>query len=1079
MASYFTPSINIIRDQERDFEYILTANGQRVFQLLSDNFRAGNRAFSILGTYGTGKSSFLLAFEQHLTKHTRHFEEDFGGSDQYDFIKIVGGYESFTDRFSQEVTGQNQKVDPSYLLTKLSEQVDESRTTVILLDEFGKFLEYAGKHEPEKELYFLQQLAEFVADPKNNSLLLLTLHQGFQSYSMGLSQKERNEYEKVKGRLLEISFQEPVEQLLHLAANHRVFKEASDHGSHFHPTSELVTNLLLDKDIFSFDSHDIQSLGKKLFPMELAAGSVLVRGLQRYGQNERSLFTFLETESNLGFQTFVKSGQGGIFSLSTVFDYLYQNFYSALFHSNNPDVFKWQLIQQSLDRISARVSGSLFETAEAVIKVIGLLRLFGKAGAKVDDSFLVTYLSEVCGLEHTEDTLKELEELGIIRYRKYEQAYALFEGSDFNIEEEQASIRVNLGQDIKIMPTLQGLFNFPVLVARKYLFETGTPRYYRVEISDEPILTMDHVSEEIDGIVNIVLTDEKLSELDNPNSRILYMLLQESEAIKSLSQEYIVTQKLLERAVSSEERNAKREVEHMLERISQQLHALLLGPIERQPELATWIYQGTMYPLSSTKEFQQLLSTVSTTAFPDTPVIKNELINKHFLSASINTARKKLLKAMEQEGDKPLVGLSDRLFPAEKTIYLSILEGNFHVKEGNSWKFVAYPKESTYSAFWDAGIDFLRSARDQPRSIRDLIDTWRKPPYGIRKGMSEFLLQLFLYIRREDYSLYNDQGHLVPNITADTLELVYRKPAKYSLKSFEIAGTRLNIFNKYRELTMLTPQDRSTQKGFIETVKPFLVFYKQLSDYAKQTSHISKDSISFRQAILKAKDPAKTFFEDFPASFGYTLDQLEQDEEVLQAFASRLRDGIRELREADLRLCDRVLASIRHYLGIEEEIEFSHFQTTLRDRYQSVQEHLLRPEYLTLLRRIHVDIDDRQAWTSSLVQAVAKKRLETIQDVEEPIILQKLDDALRALDNYREITTLTGIQDNEEVMKVEITSLKKGINSTSISKIVRGEEDVLEGLKQLIRKQLSDSSHLNAIALVDLLKEEMNDHEQE
>ena len=80
---------------------------------------------------------------------------------------------------------------------------EEKTALVIVIDEFGKFLEYAAEHNPEQELYFIQQLAEYVNDSSKNILLLTTLHQGFDSYARGLDMTQRQEWEKVKGRLKE------------------------------------------------------------------------------------------------------------------------------------------------------------------------------------------------------------------------------------------------------------------------------------------------------------------------------------------------------------------------------------------------------------------------------------------------------------------------------------------------------------------------------------------------------------------------------------------------------------------------------------------------------------------------------------------------------------------------------------------------------------------------------------------------------------------------------------------------------------------------------------------------------------
>lgn len=79
-------------------------------------------------------------------------------------------------------------------------------------------MEYAAKNNPEKELYLWQQFTEFINDADRNAILLTTLHQNFNSYARGLSESQRNEWTKVKGRFKEIVFNEPVEQLLYLAA---------------------------------------------------------------------------------------------------------------------------------------------------------------------------------------------------------------------------------------------------------------------------------------------------------------------------------------------------------------------------------------------------------------------------------------------------------------------------------------------------------------------------------------------------------------------------------------------------------------------------------------------------------------------------------------------------------------------------------------------------------------------------------------------------------------------------------------------------------------------------------------------
>ena len=97
MANNFTTSVNIIRDTERDFNYIPTPNAKQVVSQIVNDFKKGIRSFNVVGTYGTGKSSFLLAFEQSIKVTKRYFDPNFISNPNFDFVKIysAGGLQNF------------------------------------------------------------------------------------------------------------------------------------------------------------------------------------------------------------------------------------------------------------------------------------------------------------------------------------------------------------------------------------------------------------------------------------------------------------------------------------------------------------------------------------------------------------------------------------------------------------------------------------------------------------------------------------------------------------------------------------------------------------------------------------------------------------------------------------------------------------------------------------------------------------------------------------------------------------------------------------------------------------------------
>ena len=58
MAASFSPSVNIIRDAKKDLSYIVTPNAEQVALQITNAFKKGVHAFTLIGSYGTGKSSF-------------------------------------------------------------------------------------------------------------------------------------------------------------------------------------------------------------------------------------------------------------------------------------------------------------------------------------------------------------------------------------------------------------------------------------------------------------------------------------------------------------------------------------------------------------------------------------------------------------------------------------------------------------------------------------------------------------------------------------------------------------------------------------------------------------------------------------------------------------------------------------------------------------------------------------------------------------------------------------------------------------------------------------------------------------
>ena len=372
----FSLSANIEEGFSKGTQYIVTPNARQVAEGIANGFKAGIHSYTIIGSYGTGKSSFLLALERDL-KENKNYEllnpSMLSDKNKFEVLKIVGDYKELSVLLSQKFSVDGAAVS---ILGELRNKYDKLRKQgkflVIFIDEFGKVLEHAAKNNPEHELYFMQKLAEFVNVPTRNILLLTTLHQNFNAYSRRLNDVQKEEWNKVKGRFQELVFVEPVEQILYLAAtqneqNNRTAKgnlEAIDSLSALAKKTKFVSQ--------GFSDQAAQSLA----PLEPFAAYVITQAIERYGQNERSLFSFLNSRGRNSLSEY----QGDVYQLQCSYDYIYYNFYSYLKEAN-ADSMQWSSMQVAIER----VEGQLWETKQdlvdaiKIVKAIGLLNLFGNS----------------------------------------------------------------------------------------------------------------------------------------------------------------------------------------------------------------------------------------------------------------------------------------------------------------------------------------------------------------------------------------------------------------------------------------------------------------------------------------------------------------------------------------------------------------------------------------------------------------------------------------------------------------------------------------------------------------------------
>ncbi len=1068
MANKFSTSVNILRDSSTEIHYIPTPNAKQVVNQIVNDFKKGIRSFNIIGTYGTGKSSFLLALEKSILGEKRYYETNFITNGKYDFVKFVGSYNSIIDEFAEKfnvlVTKNRNENILSEIFNKYHSVDKKSGMLFILIDEFGKYLEYASKNNPESELYFIQQLAEFCNNPKYNIVLVTTVHQSFESYAFSLSSTQKQEWSKVKGRFREITFNEPVEQLLYLASEFiSINFDSKKPLSHITKNTELA----IETKSFNFSKNFIEDIAKKLFPLDLLSANALTLSLQRYGQNERSLFTFLESTDHTGLARFKKE-ENPFFNLSNVYDYLNFNFYSFLTSKYNPDFSSWSTIRSSLELVERVFENSINEYFKA-IKTIGMLNLFSANGSLLDKTFLGEYLKLSCGLNNPHEILQNLERKQIIRYRQHNNRYILFEGTDLDIQKALIDAGNKLTEVNDIATLLNRYFKFSPVFAKLNSYEKGTPRFFEFEISEYPISKKPYG--EIDGFINLVF-NSKLKTVDiAEKSRlqkeaIVYCFFKNSDEIKTLLFEIEKIQRVIDE--NKDDKVAKRELDNIVESQIRLLNHYITESIYSNSNNVKWFFKGEEKKIEDKKDFNKLLSQVCSTIYHATPIFKNELVNKHKISASIHSAKRNYFKALANNWNLENLGFEEAKFPPEKTIYLSLIKENEINLGQTSNEIPVLGKNSSFNKLWKVSTQFLENAKTEERNVFELIELLQERPFKLKQGFIDFWVPTFLFINRNDFALFNNNSY-IPNLSDENLELLVKNPDKYTIKTFDIEGVKLDIFKSYRNFLNQSTDSKINNASFIETIKPFIVFYKGLPEYSKNTKRLSSAALNIRTAIANSKDPEATFFDSFPNALGVTVSQLQKDKGKLVSYTTTLQDAIRELRTSYDSLLQRFEDFIcEEFIG--KKIDFIDYKTEFQNRFKGLRKHLLLANQKTFIQRIDSQLDDRKPWLNSIAQAVTGKTLESFNDSDEMLLYEKFKSMILELDSLTNLSKADIDESKEEIIGVKIDTFFSTINPRLV-RIPKNKSAEVSQIQNSLKKKLSGDKTTNLAAVLNLLKE--------
>jgi hypothetical protein len=965
---------------ERDFSdpealagYVLTETAASHLRRIASGLRpeSRDRAFRIVGDYGSGKSSLALVLARWLTNGTQGLP----AFCQAQFAKEGLELPCAASMVPLLVTGRRQALavgiqravvdalvgvfsaavpKPVLKLAHQAAITDDEALRLLLLfreyamgqlgatgvlvviDEAGKFLEYAAEHPTENDVFLWQVLSDEAARSGSRPLVVVgVLHQGFSAYAHRLGMLQELEWEKVAGRCTELNLRDSLPQTARIVAAALNIDTAALDPSAARQMAERMS-LALQHRWFGpvANPASLTEIAPALFPLDPFAFPVLMRLLRRFGQNERSVFSFLFGGEPGGLMAHLQKTSEP-FALDDLFDYVLANFDQVL--TGGADANRWLMIKALISAASGADP-----LVDRVLKVVGVLNLMNA------DDLLAT--RETIGLALGARRPAREVAACITRLRSEEGKRVLYDRGaagglclwshvsvDLQSAFETASQRVPpSGNCVGFIKDYLGARS---MIARAHYIRTGSLRYFRVRYCSYAEFEQESTSPppaDTNGVLYVPLCE---TVRDVEKARTIAVAFADAghcvvalphrpmTSVGPFIREVLVWDHVLtntpalnndpyaQETVSLSRETARRALAEALDR--------MLGLDGTSSSAgATLIWRGEQqHDIRPGRGFRAFLSHVFNKVYDQAPVVRNELLNRDELSSAGAAARMRLIEgALEQGGDR-LFGMDDTKRPPEMSMYLSFFEyGHVHVaEEGTSGWQLQVPDATDDPLNLRPSLFAIRQLLEERLDARVPVSValqrLRDAPYGVKSGLAELVLAVFAVAEQRQVAFYEDGRFLSGLEGADFLRLT-KHPETFEVQLCRVGGVRSDVYSRLAGL--LTVEVRRGQEDILDVVRPLCVFAAQLPPHVSKTRRLSDVAQRVRDSLLNAREPAKLLFDDLPKACGLSAIGVDNvSPESVDDYLLRLHGALNELRACYYDLRQRILSALQRNLATQ------------------------------------------------------------------------------------------------------------------------------------------------------------------
>lgn len=788
----------------------------------------------------------------------------------------------------------------------------------IIFDEFSKYVEGHSEEGFSSDMKTLQDICELCNSSKDEQLhLTCVAHKAIRSYGDSLSKEIKNAFQGVEGRLTEIPFvvssQNNYELIADAIQKKPIFDTWKLENKNY---ADMLEDSYQIKELTAlFESKDFEEIVVKgVFPLTPLTALLLLALSEKIAQNERTIFTFLTGRDLYSLAMYVEKCRDSEFVGA---DLVYDYFSQLLAEEKDLSVHnEWLKAEYALGKTEN-------ENERKILKAIAVIRMVNHTDSiSVNDAFL--RLATGLTYEECKKSIENLKSSKLIEFKPGQKAYDFKNSIGIDIEDAVTDCAMKNFSKINVSDVLNKINVKKYILPKKYNQDHFMTRYVKVyAMKVDSFLALSSISylpieNNPDGFL-FVLTDGKTA-----NKAAIKKHIEDFDdntvavAITDLDKECDYKAKMLlaadklvsDKVFTSENVALTTELENWKTLLITELNDAFEDAMNCIHKIYTI---GGSYKVGE-KGLNRAISEFMEQLYTMTPVINNEMINRHEVTAQTSKARNTIVDDIFHLRlfDKYTSGTS-----AESTIYRACI---VHTKDDENLKNVRR-----------IITDFIHDCKGRKVSFSSLVNRLTKPPIGMRKGtMSIYIAEQIMQL--EDMPvIYHDKTEIA--LDAKLMSDIIAMPDRHYLFVEEETAAKLEyiqglevLFAEYGEycreienMNRLAKLKCYIQAWYRSLPQASIIFQKE--DFDGQEM---KELISFRKLLTGEPNPRELIFEQIPKSV--------KAENLIEALKNVTR--IKKEIDSHIRLLKRKAEdTARKVLGFPEN---DNFRLSLQHWYENL-----------------------------------------------------------------------------------------------------------------------------------------------